>query len=466
MDPPVPRAKPREPLRTDSLPPVLGLFDATALVVGSIIGSGVFLKASAVARVLDHFGLIALVWGGVGLITLFGTLALAELAAALPHAGGPYIYLREAYGRLVAFLWGWTEFWVVRSGSLGALSCATVIYASQVFQLPDSMHGPAAVALILLLTLLNWRSTRWGATVQSATTVIKIGFLLTLITLPWLLAKADPANLDPLWPSHIDLDIWRAIGIAVVAVMWAYDGWINLAPVAEEVREPQKNIPLALGFGLSLVGVLYVAANTSYHLVLPVNRIADSPAVASDVFAVLLGSIGVPIAALGVMCSTFGATQSNMLVGPRIYFAMARDGLLPRRMARVHAQYATPANAVIVQGIWAAALVAVAYSWTDDPMSAFDTLTDFVIFGGSLFYALAVAAVFVLRLRRPDLPRPYRTWGYPWTPALYLLAFAAVLVSMLIDKWQQSAAGSVIILAGVVYYACLHLLPFRRPQHD
>jgi APA family basic amino acid/polyamine antiporter len=446
--PPTPDKTPAQ----KSLPRVLGLFDAMALVVGSIIGSGVFLKASVVARELNSFGLIVSIWVVIGLVTLCGSLALAELGAALPHAGGPYVYLREAYGRLPAFLWGWTEFWVVRTGSLGALACATVIYFNEVVALPAWTHGPAAIALIMLLTMLNRRSTRWGATLQNVTTVIKVGFLLALISLPLLLSKANTANLTPMWPSQMDLGIWRALGVAAVAVLWPYDGWINLAPLAEEVRHPQRNIPAALALGMALVVLLYVSANTAYHLVLPMSQVANSGAVASDTFYVLLGNIGIPLAAMGVMCSTFGATQSNMLTGPRIYFAMARDGLVPRRLAHVHSQYATPANAVLVQGVWAAVLLAAAYQWKTRPIDAFDALTDFVIFGGSVFYAMAVAAVFVLRFRMPDLPRPYRTWGYPWTPALYLLAFAAALVSMLIDKWQQTAAGSIIILAGVGYF--------------
>jgi APA family basic amino acid/polyamine antiporter len=436
---------------------VLGRFDAVAIVVGSIIGSGVFLKAKDVAEDLQSFGPIVIVWAGVGVVTLCGSLALAELAAMMPHAGGPYIYLREAFGRLPAFLWGWTEFWIIRTGSLGALSTATVIYLDKILRIPTYMEGPTAVGLILLLTFVNLRSTRWGATVQSVTTVVKLGFLLLLITLPFWLGKANPDNLAPMWPKELNFDFWRSVGTAAIAILWAYDGWINIGPVAEDIRNPQKNIPAALALGILIIVLVYIGANTVYHLVLTMDAVAQSQAVASDTFYVLLGQTGVTLAALGVMCSTFGATQSNMLVGPRIYFAMARDDLLPKKFANVHASYATPANAVLLQGIWASLLVVVAYSWTystgGTPGDAFETLTDFVIFGGSLFYALAVAAVFVLRIRRPDAPRPYRTWGYPWTPALYLLAFFALLASLLIEKWQPTLAGTALIAAGAVYYA-------------
>lgn len=441
-----------------SLPRVLGRFDAVALVVGSIIGSGVFLKANEVARRLGEFGFSSIigVWIVLGVVTLCGSLALAELASMLPKAGGPYVYLREAYGRMPAFLWGWTEFWVVRTGSLGALACATVIYLNatvkSVYPLPHALQGAIAVGLIFFLTAVNWRSTRWGASLQNVTMVIKLGFLAALIILPFAFGKVEVANLSTVAPAEESISFWRAIGLAAIAVLWPYDGWINIGPVAEEIREPQRNIPIALTLGLAIIIVVYVAANTVYHLVLPMNEVAGSAAVASDVFSKMFGNRGAQLAALGVMCSTFGATQSNLLTGPRIYFAMARDGLLPARLAAVHAQYETPHNAVVAQSAWASFLIVVAYAWAEKPGDAFDALTDFVIFGGSVFYAMAVAAVFVLRWKRPDLARPYRTWGYPVTPALYLIAFACALASMLIDKWEKTAAGSVLILAGVGYY--------------
>jgi APA family basic amino acid/polyamine antiporter len=435
-----------------TLPAVLGRWDAVAMVVGSIIGSGVFLKAKTVAGDLPYVGPILAVWIVIGLVTLCGSLTLAELAAMLPRAGGPYVYLREAFGRLPAFLWGWAEFWIVRTGSLGALSCATVISLNQVIPIPRQVHGWTAVALIMSLTIVNWRSTRWGASVQNFTTLIKVGFLLILIAFPLLLGKVHISNLAPLWPEETNVDFWRAIGVAAIAIMWPYDGWINIGPLAEEIRSPQRNIPLALTVGILIVILLYVSVNTMYHLVLPLDQIAQSELPASDVCARLFGAAGITLASFGVMCSTFGATQSNLLTGPRIYFAMARDELLPRRLADVHKSHETPGNAVLMQGIWASVLVLAAYAWKEKPSDAFDSLTDFVIFGGSVFYALAVASVYVFRWRNPEWERPYRTWGYPWTPAVYLATFAALLVSLLIDKWQETAAGSLLIVAGIAYY--------------
>ena len=474
------------------LPRVLGPFDAITIVVGSIIGSGIFLKASRIAEDLGQqhgFGPIILVWAVVGFVTLCGSLALSELAAMLPHAGGPYVYLREAYGRLWAFLWGWTEFWIVRTGSLGALACATVIYGNSFLEtieqqqllpgflaplVPLSHWTQCAVSVLLVLacTFVNVIGTKSAARLQNVTTVIKVGFLAFLIVGPFFTMQADTRNLGPLWPADLSLVFWRAIGVATIAVLWPYDGWINIAPVAEEIKEPQRNVPFALTVGMLIIITVYLGANLSYHLMLPMDRVAQSPAVATEVSKMLLGSAGAWVAALCVMVSTFGALNSNLLCGPRIYFAMARDRLFPAAIRKVHGRFQTPANAIIAQSAWSLVLVFIAYGWTASaavaeassdaeasilatpasPGDAFDVLTDFVIFGGSIFYAMAVGAVFVLRWKRPELARPYKTWGYPVTPALYLLAFSGALVSMLVDKFAQTLAGSILILAGVIAF--------------
>jgi APA family basic amino acid/polyamine antiporter len=285
------------------------------------------------------------------------------------------------------------------------------------------------------------------------TTVVKVGFLAAIILLPMALGFADIGNLEPLWPESAPIDLWEGLGIAVVAVLWPYDGWINLAPVAEEIREPQRNLPLGLGLGMLIVIVVYVGANISYHLTLPMEQVAESKAIASDVFQVLFGATGAKIAALGVMCSTFGAVNSNMLTGPRIYFAMARDGLLPAAICRVHGAYQTPGNAIVIQAVWTTFLLIVFYAWKESPKDAFDGLTDSVILGGLIFYGMTVAAVYVLRSTRPDLPRPYRTWGYPVTPMLLLLAYGGALISLLQEKWQESAGVLGLIASGIVFYA-------------
>jgi APA family basic amino acid/polyamine antiporter len=442
-----------------TLPRILGLFDATMIVVGSIIGSGIFLKVGNVDKELQAYGFLPIlsVWVGVGVVTLCGALAVAELGAMYPHAGGPYLYLREAYGRLPAFLWGWTEFWVVRTGSIGALACATVIYFNELVALPHWGQALLAISIVIGLSAINMFSTRWGATVQNIATVAKVVFLAGLIVLPYVLAKIEPQNLQPLWTAPPDggaasLRFWRAIGIAMIAVMWPYDGWINLGPVAEEIREPQRNVPRALALGLGIVIAVYMGAILSYHLTLTTSHLAESATIAADVFQKLFGSTGAKIAALGVMCSTFGATNSNMITGPRIYFAIARDGLIPRWVQQIHPTRQTPANSIMMQAVWTTLLVILFYVWKDNPKKAFDGLTDAVICATLIFYSLAVAAVYVLRVTQPNLPRPYKTWGYPVTPALLLAAYAAAFTSMLLEQWEEAAGVFLLIGTGGIYY--------------
>ncbi len=447
------RTGPAEPDAQASaqLPRVLGPFDAVAMVVGGIIGSGIFLKPGEVAQHLDNFGLIILVWIFVGLITLCGALTLAELAAMLPHAGGPYVYLREAFGRLPAFLWGWTELSIIRPGSVGALATATVIYLDEIVPMNRHWEEAMAVGIVVFLSVVNVVGTRWGAAVQNLTVVAKLVFLVFIIALPFVMAPSQPIE-TALWPDKVSLSIFRSLGVAMIAVMWPYDGWINIAPVAEEIREPQRNVPLGLALGMLIVIVVYVLANVAYHTVLSIHDIGESETVAHDMCTALLGDNAGKLVSLGVLCSTFGAANSNLLTGPRIYFAMARDGLLPASIRRVHGRWQTPANAIWLQGGWTIILIVAAYAWKSDPRKAFGALTDFVIFGGSLFYALAVASVFVFRRRHPEWQRPYRTIGYPVTPCLYLLGISAALVSMLVDKWESTAAGTVLIAAGVAFF--------------
>jgi len=495
-----------DPLGPDRLPAVLGLFDATMIVVGSIIGSGIFLKVSAVDTALEPYGFFAIMgtWLFVGLITLCGSLALAELGAMFPHAGGPYLYIREAFGKLPAFLWGWTEFWVVRTGSVGALACATVLYFNQVFPLSPAGQTTMAITIILGLSIVNLFSTRAGATVQGLATISKVGFLAALIILPFVFRKIDTDNLQPLWqmPEHVGAttSFLKALGIAMVAVLWPYDGWINLGPVAEDIRDPKKNVPRAMVIGLGTVIVVYLGANLSYHLVLPIHHLANSDTVAADVFQKMFGPAGAQVAAIGVMISTFGATNSNMITGPRIYLAIARDGLVPRWLQRIHPRYLTPANTILLQASWATFLVLLFSVWSPDsvpvpPMAsgelagsaelvvvsmpvlpvataaeehskrlknAFDNLTDSVICAGLIFYGMAVAAVYVLRHKRPDMHRPYKTWGYPFTPAMLLLAYLGAFVSLLLERWMQTMGVLSLIAAGIVYYCIAIKVVARR----
>lgn len=446
--------KPDKAAPQQELPRVLGPFDAVMLVVGSIIGSGIFLKVANIDRAVPSFGAIMAVWIVGGIATLCASLSLAELAAMLPHAGGPYVYLREAYGRLIAFLWGWAEFAIIRTGSLGSLACGTVIYltafVTSVMRFNDpslpkdyqALSHPAqcivTLSIVLFLTWINVIGTRWAARTQNLTSVIKLGFLLVLMLGPLALGRWNLANLQPVVPQ-LEQDpvagsaVWgfvQMFGIAMVAVFWPYDGWINIGPMAEEVKTPRRNVPLGLGLGVLIVTLVYCGANVGYHLCLPISQTKESATIAADVFGVIFGQWGVALASAGVMISMFGALNSNLLAGPRIYFAMARDGLFPRAIRQVHGRFQTPTNAILAQSVWSVIQIVIVFAITAEPKSAFDMLTDFVVLAGTIFYALVVGAVIVLRFKLPKLERPYATWGYPLTPIFYLAVALLVVGSI------------------------------------
>jgi APA family basic amino acid/polyamine antiporter len=382
-------------------------------------------------------------------------LSLAELAAMLPHAGGPYVYLREAYGRITAFLWGWAEFSIVRTGSLGSLACGTVIYFNKFLEsleangilpqsdfvpLPHFAQAAVTIAAVLSLTWVNVIGTRWAARTQNVTTVIKVGFLLLLMLGPLIFGRWQLSNLQPLTPSDFSPDFFKAFGLAMVAVFWPYDGWINIGPVAEEVHHPQRNVPLGLGLGVLIVTFVYVGANVGYHLCLPIEATRESKTIAADVFETFFGRWGVMLASAGVMISMFGALNSNLLAGPRIYFAMARDGLFPRAMRQIHGRFQTPANAVLTQAAWSLLQILIAFAVSANPKGAFDVLTDFVVLGGTVFYALVVGAVIVLRRKMPNAERPYKTHLYPLTPIIYLLTALLVVGSMFMATFSPDAS--------------------------
>jgi APA family basic amino acid/polyamine antiporter len=468
------------------LPRVLGPFDAVMIVVGSIIGSGIFLKVSNIDAKVPSFGAIMAVWLLGGAATLSGSLSLAELAAMLPHAGGPYVYLREAYGRITAFLWGWAEFSIIRTGSLGSLACGTVIYFNKFLEslesngilppsdfvpLPHPAQAGVTIAAVLSLTWVNVIGTRWAARTQNVTAVIKVTFLFVLMLGPLVFGRWNVSNLQPIAPSDFSLDFFKAFGLAMVAVFWPYDGWINMGPVAEEVRNPQRNVPLGLGLGVLMVTFVYVGANVGYHLCLPLEATRVSKTIAADVFETFFGRWGVMLASAGVMISMFGALNSNLLAGPRIYFAMARDGLFPRAIRKIHGRYQTPTNAVLAQSAWSLLQIVAAFAISKDPKGAFDVLTDFVVLGGTVFYALVVGAVIVLRRKMPNAERPYKTALYPLTPILYLLTalfvvgsmFAATFASNATRVDQLKVPGFIgLMIVGVVLYAIFRRLEQQR----
>jgi amino acid transporter len=469
---------------------------ATAVVVGTVIGTGVFKKPQTVAQNVPFFGPAALVWVALGLLALLGALAYAEVAVLLPRAGGNYVFLREAYGRLAGFLWGWVEFWIIRSASLAAL--ATIFTESLHDVLVNQALGDATglppahlgfwaqravtVAVLAALAALNVVGVRWGGLVQLLVTTVKVASLVAIALLPFaaLLAGSQlprAANLQPAWPaSWSELSV-AGLGTAFLGVLWAYHGWMNIAPVAEEVRRPQRNLPLSLLAGVCTIIALYLGANLAYYLVLPHDAMVGlkDTTVATAFAQSLLGPLGAAAASAAIMVSTFGALNGNLLVGPRLLYAMGEDGLAPRGLGAVHPRFHTPARAIVVLTAWSALLVLgaaalksvrlpvlTAGGWSLDlnvpeDKAVFDVLTDFAMFGAVIFETLAVLSIFVFRRKWPDADRPYRCWGYPFVPALYVLLPAFILGNMFLNHRLEVLSGTGFIALGVAVYFALGL---------
>lgn len=458
------------------LPRLLGPWTAMSVIVGSVIGSGIFLVPAKVAADVPYLSGILAVWILGGLFSLAGALTLAELASALPRAGGPYVYLGAAYGPTPAFLFGWAEFLVIRAGSMATIAAAFAQYALAFLPIPSGMSADVAIPLIAAaaiaaLVTVNALGTRHGGRVQVVGTILKVGSLLAMIALPFAVGAADPANLRPWFPdSGAPLGTAAIVGgllTAMVGVLWTYDGWISLGSVAEEIRDPGRNIPRALALGSLTLIALYVGVTVAYHLTLPIPEMAAlvSPSntervgVAALFWDRLAGAPGALAISAIVTVSTLIALNGNVLTGPRAYFAMARDGAFPEPIARLHPTRRTPANAIILQGAWAIALLTIGSAavllapepapGSPPPKPLYDILYTYVIFGATLFYTLAIAGVFVLRRTRPDLPRPFKVPGYPFTPALFILAATLLMLNMLRVSPVESLAGLFLIAMGL-----------------
>ncbi|WZP00493.1 amino acid permease [Isosphaeraceae bacterium EP7] len=468
------------------LPRLLGPVTAFSLIVGSVIGSGIFFVPSRVAEAVPYFGGIVLAWVVGAAFSAAGVLTLAELAAMLPGVGGPYVYLRAAYGPVPAFLFGWAEFWVVRAGSMATLAAAFARAFARLVPPPLGL-SPAlwqmgvAVSAIAVLMVINVLGTELAGKLAVVGTALKVGALMAMMSLPFFLGGADVGRLTPMWPEHLDASFWSGFMAAMVGILWSYDGWVNLAPMAEEIRDPGRNIPRALISGMATLAFIYLGMTLMYHLVLPMGEItslkggnAPTQSVAADYCRRLLGGSGDVTITVVIMVSIFIALNGNAMTGPRAYFAMARDGVLPAALGRVHARFRTPANAVIAQCTWAMILTAlgtllilgpapgpesglpgfVVRAWAaTKAVPLYDLLYTYVIFGATIFYMLSIASVFVLRRTMPDLPRPYRTWGYPVTPVVFVVASLILLGNMIRETPVQSLAGLGLILLGLPAYA-------------
>jgi APA family basic amino acid/polyamine antiporter len=435
------------------------------IMVGIVIGSGIFLTTGKMATSIPSATLILLAWVVGGLLTLAGALTYAELGAAMPEAGGQYVYLREAYGPLVAFLFGWVLFLVYMTGGIAALAVAFAEYVGYFFPTLSLEHilfvkdvnifgvtlhislssgKLVGVAAILFLSLVNLLGTRFGKGIQNVLTVIKIGALLAIIGLGFTVGKGQPIDFT-FNPDGLGFGaLITGFALALVAVSWAFDGWNNINFVAGEIKNVKRNLPLALIWGTVIITVLYVLVNYIYLYALPIDKIAGEVRIAEKTTTVLFGGTTAAIISAAVVISTFGSLNGSILAGPRVYYAMARDGLFFKRVARIHPKYGTPAFSIVVQAIWASLLTL---------SGTFEQLLTYVIFVAIILWITAAFSVFTLRKKFPHLPRPYKTWGYPVVPAIFIIASLGILLNTLLEEPMESLAGLGIIFIGIpVYY--------------
>jgi APA family basic amino acid/polyamine antiporter len=423
---------------------VLGTGSIIGIVVGTMIGSGIFIVPATVAAEVQSPLIMLAVWIVGGLLSIFGALSLAELAAAYSETGGIYVYLREAYGPLAGFLFGWTLFLVIDSGSIAALSVAFASkYLPHFFHVAPVVQKAAAILFILILMGINYLGVKRGAFFQNLLTTLKFAALLGVSVVVFLFARGDWANFVTPPASGTGGDIVGKFGLALVAALWAYKGFESSTYNSGETRNPSRTLPVGIIAGCGLVTLLYLMANVAYLYAVPASEMAKSSRIAADAMNAAVGPLGASIVSFIILFSIMGAANGHILTGPRVYYAMAKDGLFFRKMASVHPKYKTPHVSILVVGSWS---ILLSLSGT------FEQLLRYVVFGHWIFMGLAVSAVIVMRKKRPDLPRPYKALGYPVTPGLFVLAALFVTVNALIGTFWNSFAGLVIIALGIPAY--------------
>ena len=458
---PAPPAPTETPSEKPSLVRGLSLLDSVLLLVSGIIGSSIFLTAKDIAGPLPHPFWFFLVWILGGAISLCACAAFAELGSMFPDSGGQYIYLREAYGDLVAFLYGWMLFAVANGGTIAALSVASAAYMGNIVPAISQQHviftavgiaftrtHAVGLVLIAILTVVNVFGLRWGALLNNISTWTKFTAMAGFVVLGLAIGKGHWSNFTAHAPGGIIMglspgQLISALGVGLIAVFWAYDGWVYITWVAGEVKDPRRNVPLAMVFGVLAVGAIYLAMNMTYVYALPLSEVAKHETIAHATAATLFSPDAAIWLSAMIAISCFSAAAAGTLCGSRVYLAMAQDGVFFKRMAVIHPKWRTPAFSLIGQGIWAAVLT----------MSGrYDQLYTYVIFGMVLSYTLTVIGLFILRWKRPDAPRPYRCTGYPWLPGFYVLIGLAWTLNTIVTRPTQAFWGATIVLIGVPGY--------------
>jgi APA family basic amino acid/polyamine antiporter len=438
-----------------SLRRTLGFSDLVLLTLGTVIGSGIFLVPGVVLKQTDgRLGLALLVWIVGGVLSFLGALTYAELGASRPDAGGLYTYIRDAFGPLPAFLYGWASFLVIASGSVATLAVAFSSYLGQLVPLSPAAAKAISLAMILVIAAVNIRGTRESASMENVATAMKVGALL-LMSVALIAVGKGWHNVGPVWPDTWNGSVFVAAGTAMIGILWAYEGWQYVTFSAGETRDPQRVFPRAIAVATFALVLLYVIANVGYIAALGPAAAARSDHVAADAMAAILGSASGKLLSALVLVSIFSATNGLMLTAPRLYFAMARDGVFFKQLARVSERRGTPVAAIVSLAVWSAVL---ALSGT------FEQLLTYVVFAGWIFYGLGALAVFPLRKRVAAADRPYSTPGYPVTPLLFAASAALLVLNTLRERPTQALAGLGVVILGTPAFYLWRARSTARPS--
>ncbi len=445
----------------------LGAWASAAIVVGTMIGTGIFLKPAEMARESGSVSVVFAAWIVGAILSLFGALSFAELGAALPEAGGEYAYLRRGFGPVWGFLFGWMHSIVGRPSSAASIAAGMMrflgflvpVVATPIFTVHLAIPGleswikpydfvftwaqPLAVLWLVLMTGVNYLGVRLGGGVQVVLTFIKVLSVLIVIGVAFFAPASAPHAISPLWPLAMNASVFRAFLAALAAALWAYDGWEDLNLVGSEVKDPQRNFPRALVGGVAFVALVYLLFNAACLRVLAFGEVAASAHVASDVVERVAGNNAAVWITMAMAICALGSMNSSILSGARVPYAMARDGIFFRVADGIHSKFRTPGRALIFQGVLASVMALT---------GTFEELTNLFIFAGWIFYGLAVVALFRLRRTEPGLPRPYRCWGYPWVPGIFVAGALTLTVNLWLDRPGRSSIGLLLILAGLPFY--------------
>ena len=422
---------------------VLSLLDATMINAGGIIGSGIFMVPATVAMFTGSASLFFMVWIAGGIVSLFGALSVAELGAAMPRAGGQYVYLSEAYGPVWGYLYGWSAVAVINTASIAAVGVAFSEYLRFFFPITDVSIKGIAVATIILLTIINILDVKSGARFQNLFTISKLGAIFVIIILGLVMEGGSNQNLSPFFSDQSFTELVGPLGLAMVSVLWTFDGWIFITYVAGEVKNPGRNIPLSLIFCMLIVVTIYLLLNYVLIYTLGFTGMNGSDLVVSDAASVFLGNKGAAIVTLIILISLIGANNGFVLTSARINYAMAKDKLFFYQASQIHPRFKSPANALIIQCVWASLLT---FTGT------FNQLITYIIFASWIFYGMSAGAVIILRNKKPDMERPYKTPLYPWIPIIFILFAIFLTINTIIEAPRDAAIGAGIILAGLPMY--------------